>query len=236
MLKTKKSLRWLYGLGLFIFIFIFLALLTNVSTKVDEQDEIVIKLILGIDAPPVRQTFDDEIRVIRWAQERVLQIAPGMEPIPDYASREPIDLLKAHSGLCYDRSRTLDKIYKWLGFESRHVYILFAKKGVDTNAWQFLRYAISHSDSHAVTEVKTTHGWLMVDSNSAWISVNQQGQPIQANEIHERRHEFFSPPDYVNVPLWAIRGMYSRRGQLYSPFLLYPDFNWPDFLIWSLGM
>ncbi|MGV1045693.1 transglutaminase domain-containing protein [Limnohabitans sp.] len=152
--------------------------------------------------------------------------------IPEFMEREPMDLLKAQSGLCYDRSRTLDKVYKWLGFESRHVYILFADSGVETSPWQFLRYVFSRSKSHAVTEVKTSRGWLMVDSNSPWISLNSNMMPVPADQVHVRKLEFQHPPPFVELPFWAIRGMYSRKGQFYRPFVFFPEFNWPDFLSW----
>ena len=234
MVELKIRLRWFHGLMVAALCFVLLAVLTNVPTRIERQDEIAIKAILGVDKPPEIQSFDDEIRTIRWAQAQVMRVAPGMEPIPDYTEREPMDLLKAQSGLCYDRSRTLDKIYKWLGFESRHVYILFADKDVNTSPWQFVRYALSRSSSHAVTEVKTSRGWILVGSNTSWISLNQQGQPVPAGQVHDRRSEFLNPPDYVNMPLWAIRGMYSRKGQLYRPFIFFPEFNWPDFVGWIL--
>jgi hypothetical protein len=143
-----------------------------------------------------------------------------------------MDLLKAQSGLCYDRSRTLDKTIKWLGFETRHVYILFADKGDSTDIVQFVQQALSYSQSHAMTEVKTSRGWLLVDSMANWISLNREGQPVPAGLLYVRRAEFTAPPDWLATPYWAIRGMYSRRGQLYSPYSIFPEFNWPDFFGW----
>lgn len=220
-------------LWIFPLVFMALAAITNVSTRVQPEDEFAIKAILGVQTKPPINSFDDEISVIRWAQKQVLKAAPGMEPIPEYTDREPMDLLKAQSGLCYDRSRTLDKMLKWLGFETRHVYILFADKGQPTSWANFFRYALTRSNSHAVTEVKTSRGWMLVGSNTGWISLTRDGQPVPAGQVHERRAEFDNPPEYVDVPLWAIRGMYSRKGQLYRPFILFPEFNWPDFLTWA---
>lgn len=232
MQEIRLRLRWWYALGLPVLAFVVLAWASNVSTRLMPEDTVAIKAILGVQQKPTIQSFDDEIRLIRWAQAQVLKAAPGMEGIPDYADREPMDLLKAQSGLCYDRSRTLDKTLNWLGFETRHVYILFADKGDSTNVVQFVQHALSHSQSHAVTEVKTSRGWLLVGSNSNWISLNRDGQPLPAGQVHERRAEFDQEPEWVDTPLWAIRGMYSRKGQFCRPYVLFPEFNWPDFLGW----
>lgn len=231
----RFKVRASYVVGLPVLFFVFMAILTNVSAKLQPEDVVAIKTILDTHERPAIQSFEDEIKVIRWAQARVFHVAPGMDAIPDYSDREPIDLLKARSGLCYDRSRTLDKLLRWLGFETRHVYILFADEGDETNAWQFVAHALSRSSSHAVTEVKTSRGWLLVDSNEPWISLNRDLVPVSAGQIHERRAEFEAPPEYLKTPLWAIRGMYSRKGQLYRPFVFFPEFNWPDFLSWVFG-
>ena len=216
--------------------FVTLAVVTNVSTHVQPEDVVAIKTILDVPQKPEVHSFDDEIRVIRWAQARVFKVAPDMVPIAEYSDREPMDLLKAKSGLCYDRSRTLDKALQWLGFETRHVYILYADPGGATNLFQFVSHALTFSQSHAVTEVKTSRGWLMVDSNVSWISLSRDGQPVPVGQVHDRRAEFDNPPEWTNTPLWAIRGMYSRRGQLYKPYIPFPEFNWPDFLGWAMGL
>jgi hypothetical protein len=223
-----------YFLLVIVSVLLFLMALTNVSTALDPEDVIASKIILQTEIKPIIYNYDDEIRIIRWAQSRVFDVAPGMEPIPNYMDREPMDLLKSRSGLCYDRSRTLDKLLKWLGFETRHVYILFAKKGDETNFINFLQYAFTHSQSHAVTEVKTSRGWLLVDSNKLWISIDRNGLPVSAGLLHVKKSEFINSPDYTETPYWAIRGMYSRKGRFYRPFIYFPEFNWPDFLLWML--
>lgn len=235
MREVLVRLKWWHALWLPVLAFFVLATITNVSTRLQPEDVVAIKMILGAQEKPSIQSFEDEIRLIRWAQAQVLKAAPGMEGIPDYSDREPMNLLQARSGLCYDRSRTLDKTLKWHGLETRHVYILFAEKGVDTNFGQFLRYAFSRSQSHAVTEVKTSRGWMLVGSNTAWISLNRDRQPVPASQVHERRTEFDHPSDWIDTPLWAIRGMYSRKGQFYRPFVRFPEFNWSDFLGWIIS-
>lgn len=213
-----------------------LASVTNVSTEVQLEDTVAIKAILEVQNKPDLDGFDEEIDAIRWAQARVLKVAPDMVPIPAYSNREPMDLLKAKSGLCYDRSRTLDKALQWLGFKTRHVYILFADSGDTTGVHHFFVHALSRSSSHAVTEVKTSRGWLVVDSNVRWISLSRNGQSVPAGQVHDRRSEFDNLPEWASTPFWAIRGIYSRKGQMYKPFLPLPELNWLDFLGWATSL
>jgi hypothetical protein len=229
----KFTLRWFHvGLSTAA-IFVLLAFVTNVPTRLEREDIFAIKAFLNLEKPPDINNFEDEIRVIQWVQAQILNAAPGNEPIPDYQDREPMDLLKTKSGLCYDRARSLDKAYTWIGFESRHVYIMFADKHSGTGAWPFIRQALSFSYSHAVTEVKTSRGWLMVDSNSPWISLDNQGFPVSAEDVHIKRSNFQAPPEYIQIPFWAVPGMYSRRGQFFRPYIPFPEFNWADFLKWA---
>jgi hypothetical protein len=61
--------------------------------------------------------------------------------------------MKKHEGLCFDRSRTLDKTFEFIGLPSRHVYLLYRQ---DRGFWsELFHYGQS---SHAVTEVKTNMG------------------------------------------------------------------------------
>jgi hypothetical protein len=144
-----------------------------------------------------------------------------------YQPLEPADLMRAGHGLCYDRSRTFDKGMTYLGFESRHVYILYRQNK------HFLSALITYGQaSHAVTEVKTSKGWLFVDSNTAWLAVTRSGEPVGADDIWRRFSEFDNPPAYLKEPWWAIRGLYSRKGHFYAPYVMFPELNWPDFLSW----
>ncbi len=229
--RTAKFLRW--SILAFVVVNFFLAVLTNVSVTPTDSDDAVFRTVLGLEKPQIPMSYEQELHLIKSLQALVLKRAPGDIPIPEYADREPKDLLKAESGMCFDRSRTLDKILLWHGFETRHLYILFAKHpvtGLQLPFWQAL--VTRGTDSHAVTEVKTSRGWLVVDSNSLWISVAADDAPVDGSHIFAQANRFASMPEYWNQPYWAIRGLYSRRGQFYRPFLPYPQMNWFDFISW----
>jgi hypothetical protein len=233
--RTTKWITWL--IGLFSLANIVLIILTNVPTHVTQSDESVFRSILKLEKHEGPLSFEQEIELISAVQRLVLDEVPFGTPIPDYADREPKDLLKHKTGLCFDRSRTYDKIFDWMGFDVRHVYILYPEHPVTGNAlpyWQ--AFFVRGIQSHAVTEVRTQRGWLVVDSNSTWLSVTKDGTPIDGDNLQERAIEFNNIPDYFNRPYVAIRGLYSRRGQLYRPFIPYPALNWVDFWSWMLGL
>lgn len=232
MLNRSFKLTGLLALA-FLIINIFLAAVTNVSSRVTASDISVFRTIYRYDQTKESLNFDQQIRLIKGVQSSVLNLAPMGDPIPEFQSREPEDLVRNQSGLCYDRSRTLDKLYTWLGFEARHVYILYLKHPVTGEALSPLRALFTYgTETHSVTEVKTHKGWILVDSNSKWISLTRDGTPVNASDVYGRTPDFDELPDYFNRPFIAIRGMYSRRGQFYRPYIPYPELNWADFFRW----
>lgn len=207
-------------------IFIALAAITNVPTDVTLEDEAVFRDMLWLNPQTIRlQSFDDEIKIIRLVQQRILNAAPANSGIPEFETREPADLMRLKSGLCYDRSRSIDKALKFLGFQTRHLYLLYG--GEKSSLQALLAYRQS---SHAVTEVKTSRGWMLVDSNSAWISLSMNREPIPADQVWQRSGEFSTIPAYFKDPFWVIPGLYSRKGFFYRPYIPFPDINWRDFL------
>jgi hypothetical protein len=233
--RTFKLGTWL--MGLFVFINMCLGLVTNVPTHVTTSDAAIFRTALNLVRSVQPMSYEQEIALIQSVQGIVLTQAPVGKPIPEYADREPEDLLMNKSGLCYDRSRTYDKLYSWLGFEVRHIYILYPEHPETKDRLPFWRaFFTSGTVSHAVTEIKTSRGWLLVDSNSAWIGVTREGEPVSADHLHARAKEFATIPNYFDRDYWAIRGLYSRRGQFYRPFIPYPQLNWVDFWSWALGI
>lgn len=228
----KRSLStWL--LVIFLVMNVSLAFVTNVPSNVTKSDISVFRAIFGLKKPEGLLTYAQEIELIRSVQALIIDRVPIGEPIPEYSDREPADLIRQNSGLCYDRSRTFDKVFLWLGFESRHIYILYLDHPETGEAMSFIRALFTKGiDSHAVTEVKTSEGWVMVDSNNKWISLSANGLPINVDHLHEQQAQLPGMPAYFNRRYIAIRGLYSRRGQFYRPFIPYPELNWGDFFGW----
>lgn len=227
-----RQYSWKYFFcGLFALLIIGLSSLIyvkNVSVTLSPADIATLESI-SLRKPAQTLTFDQEISLIRLAQKKIFKLAPLGEAIPNDQPREITDLLKYGSGLCYDRSRSLDKTFSYLGFKSRHVFLLF--KG---NRSFFSAIFQKYQGSHAVTEVKTSRGWMFVDSNTPWIAITRSGEVVNADDVWKRFDEFDNPPEYLKANWWAIRGLYSRGGRKYSPYIPFPELNWPTFLNWAI--
>ncbi len=228
-LRIKNCSKWFLAFSLLaLAMFGGLASYTNVSTDVTPSDRQIFAEI-GIVKPAAPLSFEQEIALIRKVQSAIFIRAPLGDGIPEYEEREPADLMRAGHGLCYDRSRSFDKAFGYLGFEARHVYLLYKENR------SFLGALFHYGQpSHAVTEVKTSKGWLFVDSNTPWVALSRNGEPVNADDVWHRFDEFENAPKYLRDPWWAIRGMYSRKGHLYAPYLPFPEFNWVDFLDWMV--
>ena len=210
--------------------FVLLAVYTNVPTKYTAQDEAVFEYTLHLKPFKHPQTFAQEIEAIKFIQKGTFSIVPKNASKQDHKVREPAEFLGMREGICYDRSRTTDKAIAYIGLPSRHVFLLFRQGGRGFLSSVF-RY---HHPSHAVTEVKTSKGWMLVDSTTEWIALTRDGQVVNADDVWKRSKEFNAIPSSLVGSWWAIRGMYSRSGYLYPPYIFFPDFNWPDFFNWLI--
>jgi len=127
------------------------------------------------------------------------------------------------------KTERLRKAFTYMGFKTRHVFLLY-RKDLSLRESLFRR---GHP-SHAVTEVKTSRGWLYVDSNQPWIVLARNGEPHGAGGIWKHFDEFDGAPEYVRGPWWAVCGLYSRKGAFYAPFFPLPQLNWVDFIEWVM--
>lgn len=230
-IRVAKKSAWIVSVKIVVLLCLFaiLAVMTNVPTSIEVDDVAVFERDLQIEGLKHPQTFSDEIDAIRTIQHKVFAKAPVGAGIPDFEPREPSDLMKRHEGLCFDRSRTLDKAFDYIGLPARHVYLLYRSDR------SFLSALFHYGQpSHAVTEVRTSRGWMLVDSNTEWFALTRDGQVVGADDVWRRADEFDRMPGYLNAPWWAMRGMYSRKGQLYPPYIVFPDFNWLDFFSWLI--
>ena len=147
----------------------------RVNNSLTEEDRNYIQLYLkGINSLSDDSTYEDQLKFLFEVQNSVLTLVSGNEGIPYGSTRNPKDVYIAQSGLCYDRSRTIEKILNYAGFETRHLFILSTEK-TGSNIKSLISGGVA---SHAVTEVLTKNGWLIVDSNIRWISIDENRQAI----------------------------------------------------------
>ena len=107
---------------------------TNVPAAVTEEDEATFRS-LGFSPPTRPLTYVEEIELIKRLHSFVIDRFPHAPGIPEYRSREPKDLEIAGRGLCFDRSRYIEKLLAFHGFKTRHVFVIFLdSEGLDPNS------------------------------------------------------------------------------------------------------
>jgi len=226
-----------------------------VNNSITREDSVILKKFLvksGIEPLRENPTYQDEVQFIRDVQHEVLKSVPLGNPLPYGKPREPRNICeaiaKSQSGACCDRSRLIEKILRMHCFKTRHVYMCSIKDaGCKLKVW-----LSCNIEQHAVSEVLTKKGWLVVDSNAEWMSLDKQNQPYSIKSIQCERHILWEKPMRSDMKkickksFTFLYGLYSRSGKLYPPFLFcfpsncphtqikfcfpFPDINWRELL------
>lgn len=227
--------RWL---GLIVFsgisaIILAIGYTHHVPATVTPEDQIYIAKILRENghAAALHSTqptsFQDELKLVRAVQDAVLKATPLSAGIPLGSPREPKQLYYQRQGLCFDRSRTIEKTLSHLGFAVRHVFVYY------TGELSPLQALVTPGiPSHALTEVLTRHGWLLVDSNHRWIGIQPDGSPLSIAELQQipvgqRRSlpDIMDSESILREPFIYMYGLYSRHGRFFEPMNPIPDLN-----------
>lgn len=207
----------------------------NVPTALTLQDRLVIEHVLpGVpDEQAIGASFVDQVRLIRKFQRAVLRMAPKNSGIPLGLTREPADLERHGGGLCYDRSRSIEKFLEFAGFQTRHVSLYSTAQ----TGSALVSLLTPGTPSHAMSEVKTVRGWLAVGSVTDWLALDRSGNPVTAAAIAQaiaqhRPIQFLQRPPvpFLNAPFVAVYGLYSRQGEFYPPFDRVPNVNFQELL------
>ena len=91
-------------------------------------------------------------------------------------------------------------------------------------------------DSHALCEVRTKKGWLVVDSLTPWLSLDKQGEPISLRTLQRSvidgqpipldAMQANLTPNLLRRPFTIVYGLYARHGRFYQR---YPNINPREF-------
>jgi hypothetical protein len=237
---TSSSSRWKILVAIMLLIGMALAILLGVlwyhgvENSVTDEDLSYIPLYTANLSPASPENnYEEELRFIQGVQDAVLGVAPVNSGLERRAEREPKDLYLAGKGLCFDRSRVIEKILRHYGFRTRHIFLYSAKDEGPLKAF-FTPGVLSH----AVTEVQTERGWLVVDSNDRWISLDSSGNPRGMRELQKTSKgevtiewESLPPPIYSDIaPTVFVYGLYSRHGEFYPPYNFIPDINYGELI------
>jgi hypothetical protein len=212
--------------------------LNSVPTTLTGEDKAALSQALAGRHFPI-STFDQQVASIVAIQGLTAAIATGADAIPLSVSREPADFLRWRRGACYDRSRFIEKALSFIGLETRHVAV-YQTDGESP----FGALVYPETQSHALTEVKTSRGWMLVDSLSQWIGLTADGRVVSADMLERDTGLFQSQWDsrVKDPPNWILShnfvdvvGLYSRHGDFYWPYEPMPDVNWTQLVRWLLG-
>lgn len=238
MVRVNKKHFALGGLiGLFLFSVVVLWI-HSVDVTVTREDRECIQAFLSenhIEPLPSNRTYEEELKFIHAVQEAVLKTISGWTGIPLNQSREPRAVYEQRLGLCYDRSRLKEKIYRLSGFPVRHVALYSTIR----EKYKWMALLKSEFSGHSISEIKTRKGWLVVDSNVVWISLDEKNRPVSLKEMQAdflHRKIKWSPyylqfiQDIYKEEFVYVYGLYSRHGRFYPPFNRIPDISWGEFL------
>lgn len=207
--------------------------LSRVDNKLTNEDEKYINYFLtDIKVLSKNKTFQDEVSFIKAVQNSVLKNSYKSIDIPKYSTREPKDVFILKTGQCFDRSRVIEKILRFSGFKTRHVS-MYSKVKVASSINILLTPGV---ESHAITEVLTLKGWLIVEPNERWISVDEKYNILSIYDIFsqlEKNNKIKwknEPPLIYNKQFTYVYGLYSRHGQFYPPYNFIPDIEWNELM------
>ena len=215
-----------------VFLFLVLIMLVvvvvhNVPKSISEEDEKALNVIFGPDRIDA-ETLSFE-KQIMFVDELVTSLHSNLvvgTPIAYNTNREPSELVNNSGGLCYDFSRTIEKYLMSNGFHVRHVSVYLDQGNF------FNTISVKGVYSHALTEVKTKKGWMIVDSNLEFYAQDESGEVFAYKDLvklaeapqwklplENELSPFYSP----NVQF--VYGLYSRHGKFYKPYNFIPDYN-----------
>ena len=211
-----------FGFSCILFMF-----LLNASLNLTQNDKRYIRFILnewGMEKNlgSVHSSFESQINFISRLQDSTLSqitngdVAPSVSASIEY-------LFSVKKGLCFNRSFFQEKMLRYAGFKTRHLYIYFTEDSTPTKSTDLFNRRLF---SHAMFEVKTKKGWMAVGTNGNWIGLDEQRKPMTLGEVRERLMEhrltlakeshlggiFFNQLP-VKYNFRFVYGIYSRHGE-----------------------
>ncbi len=173
-------------------------------------------------------TFEAQVNQVKLIQQTVLDFAPYHNGIPYCQRRSIKDVYEAGHGACYDKSYVIEKILVINGFKVRHASIYYCQE----NKSLLRTFFTSGSPSHAVCEVLTKRGWMLVDPLMKYVGLSKDSVPLTLKEIEKKVEDHTLSvvmPDEMQwnyaKPFFFLYGVYSRNGYLYPPYNFIPDYR-----------
>jgi len=219
----KKIIRYLLFFLLFLLLLFILFDSYPYTTK---EDKIYLQAFLKdwkVSETPdsVHRSFEKEIEFISRIQDSVINQIRH-EKIPYDSANFIKYYYEKRKGFCYNRSILMEKIFDLYKFQFRHAYVYYYNSTA-VSSLDILRRGIS---SHAILELKTKKGWMIVGSKSNWLGMQEDGSVMSLSVLKKKlmqgqlklnKTPTISHPFYFEVESASkykfIYGLYSRHGR-----------------------
>ena len=219
---------FLKGLVLTAFLGVLLIVFNSKSVTLSKEDEAFIKTLSGEWRLPdntdsIHASFKNEIAFVTALQNNVLQeIAHKEIPLEYFGDLHFYFTEK--KGYCYDRAVLLEKFLKYNGFSFRHLYLYFGEENQTPAFSSLFKKGLA---SHALLEVKTKKGWMVIGTNANWIGLSDKEEVLDVAQLRKRINQnnlVLRTGATVGTCFWKekgghfryLYGVYSRHGQFFS--------------------
>lgn len=209
----------------------------HVRPGLTSEDQTVLSEFVYLNDLPRYSAAASDIETlaqIKQISKAVFDATPHYIPIPQGQSREPKDVIAHGGGHCFDRSRLLEKLFTFLGFKVDHFALYDLEEHISKPRWVdvIVRLVRQGGASHSTVEVYLPSGKRVnVDSYINFVAEDNE-IPYSLSDIREMsqatRSTIFKDrdkPDFYNKKFFMVRGLYSRHGMFYAPYVPFPDLD-----------
>lgn len=205
--------------------------ISNVNVRCDSNDEFLILNFFKLPVKKDKYSKRDKILLIKEIVQKVSDFGEFL-PLPSGIDKNLQNFIKFKRGLCFDRAIIYEKIFKYYGFKMHHYYIGFNNSKLEV---LFSKKTVSHT----IISIEIGEEELFIDSNNYFLSIDNNDNIIKNFFIKLKLGKI------RNKALWwtsyfkeyesslFIRGLYSRNGNFFKPYLPIPEINFYDLnIIW----
>tara|TARA_B100000575_G_C23043734_1_gene600730 strand:- start:131 stop:823 length:693 start_codon:yes stop_codon:yes gene_type:complete len=212
-------------LSLIFLTYSFLAI--NVRKNITKDDIKVIKMLKVDNYCKEITDYQSELNCIKNIQIAQKKLVDSEDCRIKTINPEPLEMINENTGCCFDRARLIEKSLDFYGIKSRRVFL------IQKNKYGIFTIFIPKVGSHAVTEAKTSKGWIGIETvNDLFILTDNNNMPLTFKEAIKKEYNFPKSEDLDNLynkDLLALIGVYSRHGKFYKPYLPFPEINFVNF-------
>jgi hypothetical protein len=199
----------------------------ELDKSLTEHDVEAIRMLNVDQLCRIRSSFEDEVICVETIQKAIAIIVPTFKCSNKRESIDPSSIVRRGYGCCFERALFTEKALAYYGYETRHLALY------DASQYGLLTLVIPHVSSHAATEVKTSKGWMGVDSNVPFLLITKDNKVTTYASVNVNINNYkfhISPEQFYRNNLIIIYGLYSRHGMSHGINFPVPEFNFNELL------